>query len=94
MNERTVNHKHARRNALIPVTTLSGFVLIGLINGVIITETIFNFPGLGQWSAAAAVNLDYAAVLGFAVFTAIVVVLGNLLVDIMYGVIDPRIRYD
>ncbi len=88
-----VNRKHARRNALIPVITLAGFTLIGLINGVIITETIFNFPGLGQWSAAAAVNLDYAAVLGFAVFTALIVVLGNLLVDIMYGVIDPRIRY-
>ena len=94
LQERTVNRKHARRNALIPVITLSGFVVIGLINGVVITETIFNFPGLGQWSAQAAVNLDYAAVLGFAVFTAIIVVLGNLLVDIMYGVIDPRIRYD
>ena len=92
--ENTVNRKHARRNALIPVITLAGFTLIGLINGVIITETIFNFPGLGQWSAQAAVNLDYAAVLGFAVFTALIVVLGNLLVDIMYGIIDPRIRYD
>ena len=92
--ERTVNRKHARRNGLIPVITLAGFTLIGLINGVIITETIFNFPGLGQWSAQAAVNLDYAAVLGFAVFTAVIVVIGNLIVDILYGVIDPRIRYD
>lgn len=93
LQESIVNRKHARRNALIPVITLTGFVLIGLINGVIITETIFNFPGLGQWSAQAAVNLDYAAILGFAVFTAVIVVLGNLVVDIMYGVIDPRIRY-
>jgi len=91
--ERTVNRKHARRNALIPVVTLGGFTLIFLINGVIITETIFNFPGLGQWSAQAAVNLDYAAVLGFAVFTAVIVVIGNLIVDILYGVVDPRIRY-
>lgn len=92
--EATVNNKHARRNALIPVITLSGFVLIGLVNGVVITETIFDFPGLGQWAAAAAVNLDYGSVLGFAVFTAIIVVIANLLVDVLYGVVDPRIRYD
>jgi len=92
--ERVVTRKHARRNALIPVITLSGFVLIGLINGVVITETIFNYPGLGQWAASAAVNLDYASVLGFAVFTAMMVVLANLLVDILYGIVDPRIRYE
>ncbi len=92
--ERVVTRKHARRNALIPVVTLSGFVLIGLINGVVITETIFNYPGLGQWAAAAAVNLDYASVLGFAVFTAMMVVFANLLVDVLYGIIDPRIRYE
>lgn len=88
-----VNRKHARRNALIPVITLSGFVLIGLINGVVITETIFNYPGLGQWAARAALNLDYASVLGFAVFAAVAVVLANLLVDVLYGIVDPRIRY-
>ncbi len=88
-----VTRKHARRNALIPVITLAGFVLIGLINGVVITETIFNYPGLGQWAAQAATNLDYAAVLGFAVFTAMLVVLANLLVDVLYGIVDPRIRY-
>ena len=94
LEERAVNNKHARRNALIPVITLSGFTLIGLINGVVVTETIFNYPGLGQWAAQAAVNLDYAAVLGFAVFTALAVVLANLLVDVLYGIVDPRIRYD
>lgn len=94
LEEKAVNNKHARRNALIPVITLSGFVLIGLINGVVVTETIFNYPGLGQWAAQAAVNLDYAAVLGFAVFTAVAVVFANLLVDVLYGIVDPRIRYD
>jgi ABC-type dipeptide/oligopeptide/nickel transport system permease component len=89
-----VNNKHARRNALIPVITLAGFTFIGLISGLVITETIFNWPGLGQWAAAAASQLDIASVLGFAVFTALVVVIGNLLVDITYGIIDPRIRYD
>lgn len=94
LSEKVVNQKHARRNAMIPVITLSGFVLIGLINGVVITETIFDFPGLGQWAAAAAVNLDYGSVLGFAVFTAILVVFANLLVDVLYGIVDPRIRYN
>jgi dipeptide transport system permease protein len=93
LQARVVNRKHARRNALIPVITLSGFVLIGLINGVVITETIFNYPGLGQWAARAALNLDYASVLGFAVFTAVAVVTANLLVDVLYGIVDPRIRY-
>ncbi len=92
--EHTVTHKHARRNALIPVITLSGFVLIGLVNGVVITETIFNYPGLGQWAATAATNLDYASVLGFAIFTAMMVVFANLLVDVLYGIVDPRIRYE
>jgi peptide/nickel transport system permease protein len=91
---RVVNNKHARRNALIPVITLSGFVLIGLINGVVITETIFNYPGLGSWAARAALNLDYASVLAFAVFTGVAVVFANLLVDVLYGIVDPRIRYD
>jgi peptide/nickel transport system permease protein len=92
--ERVINQKHARRNALIPVLTLSGFTLIGLLNGVVITETIFNYPGLGQWLANAAVQLDYASVMGGAVFVAIIVVLANLVVDVLYGIVDPRIRYD
>ena len=89
-----VNLKHARRNALIPIVTLSGFTFIGLMSGVVITETIFNYPGLGSWGANAASQLDYASILGFAVFTAFVVVVANLLVDILYAVIDPRIRYN
>lgn len=91
--ERVVNYKHARRNALIPVLTLSGFVLIGLLSGVIITETIFGYPGLGQWVATAATQLDYASIMGFALLAGFVVTVANLLVDIMYAVVDPRIRY-
>jgi len=92
LREDTVNFKHARRNALIPVITLAGFTLIFLLNGVVITETVFNYPGLGRWFASAALGLDYPAVMGFTVFTALLVVLGNLLVDILYAIIDPRIR--
>ncbi|MEJ2666291.1 MAG: ABC transporter permease [Deinococcales bacterium] len=94
LSERVVNNKHARRNALIPVLTLSGFTIILLFNGVVITETIFSYPGMGQWLATAATQLDYAAVLGGAVFTAIIVVLANLVVDVLYALVDPRIRYD
>jgi peptide/nickel transport system permease protein len=91
--ESVVNHKHARRNALIPVLTLSGFTIIGLLNGLVITETIYNYPGMGLFIATAATQLDYPAVLGSAVFTAIIVVLANLVVDVLYGLVDPRIRY-
>jgi ABC-type dipeptide/oligopeptide/nickel transport system permease component len=91
--KRQVELKHARRNALIPVVTLSGFVFVGLINGVVITETVYNIPGLGSWAASAALSLDIASVLGFAMFTALAAVLANLSVDILYGILDPRIRY-
>lgn len=94
LSERVVNTKHARRNALIPVLTVSGFTIILLFNGVVITETIFSYPGMGQWFAAAATQLDYASVLGGAVFTAMVVVFANLVVDVLYALVDPRIRYD
>jgi len=94
LTENVVNYKHARRNALIPVITLAGFTLIFLLNGVVITETVFNYPGLGRWFASAAVSLDYPAVMGFTVLTAMIVVVGNLLVDVLYAAVDPRIRYD
>ena len=91
--DRVVIYKHALRNALIPVLTLAGLVLFGLLGGVVITETVFNYPGLGNWSAKAAVQLDIPAVLGYAMFSELVVSLANLVVDITYGLIDPRIRY-
>jgi len=88
-----VYYKHARRNALIPVITLSGLVFAFLLNGVVVTETIFNYPGLGQWAAAAVVQLDIPAVLAFALITAAIVVIANLVVDLLYAAVDPRIRY-
>lgn len=94
VSERVVIYKHALRNALIPVATVAGFLLIGLLNGVVITETIFNYPGLGRWAATAATQLDILSVLGFTLFNCILLVLGNLFVDILYAVIDPRIRLE
>jgi dipeptide transport system permease protein len=87
-----VINKHARKNALIPVITLSGLLAAGLINGVTITETVFNIDGLGRWAANAGINLDIPAVLGFALFSCVIYVMANLLVDILYAYVDPRIR--
>jgi len=90
--ERVVVNKHARRNALIPVITVSGYVFAGLANGVVITETIFAFKGIGWWAANAAIRLDIAGVLGFALFNAVLFVIVNLVVDILYTRVDPRVR--
>jgi ABC-type dipeptide/oligopeptide/nickel transport system permease component len=90
--ERVVVNKHARRNALIPVITVSGYLFAGLANGVVITETIFTFKGIGWWAWQAAVRLDIASVLGFAFFNAFLFVLVNLVVDILYTRVDPRVR--
>jgi ABC-type dipeptide/oligopeptide/nickel transport system permease component len=92
LSERVVVNKHARRNALIPVITVSGYVFAGLANGVVITETIFAYKGIGWWAAAAAIRLDIAGVLGFALFNAVLFVIVNLVVDILYTRVDPRVR--
>lgn len=89
--ESMVINRHARPNALIPVITIGGLTLITLLNGVVITETIFNYRGMGWFFADAALHLDVIAVLGFTMFNAVILVLGNLVVDILYGVVDPRI---
>ncbi|MEM3875053.1 MAG: ABC transporter permease [Candidatus Bathyarchaeia archaeon] len=92
LDEKTVIYKHARRNALIPVVTLSGMLVAGLLGGLVITETVFGFGGLGQWAANAAIQLDVPAVLGYAMLSAFLFVIANLIVDILYAYIDPRIR--
>jgi dipeptide transport system permease protein len=90
--ERVVINKHARRNALIPVITISGYLFAALANGVVITESIFNYKGLGWWAWQSAVNLDIPSVLGFAMFNAVLFVVINLVVDILYTRVDPRVR--
>ena len=85
-------NKHALPNAMIPVTTIAGFTVIGLLGGVIITETIFSFPGVGSAAARAAAQLDVVTVLGFALFEGIILILANLVTDVLYAVVDPRVR--
>ena len=92
LDENTVVNKHARRNALIPVLTVSGYLFAYLVNGVVITETIFNYKGLGWWAWQSAVHLDISSVLAFALFNAVLFVIINLVVDLLYTRIDPRVR--
>ncbi len=90
---RRVNFRHALRNALIPVITLLGLSLPSLIAGAAITEGIFSWPGLGLLGLEAVGQRDYPVVMAFVLMGGIAVVLGNLVADIMYGVVDPRIKY-
>ncbi len=90
--EPVVIRRHARRNALIPIVTYSTLLFVGLLGGVVLAETIFNYPGIGKWGAYAAVQLDIPGVTGFGIFVALLTVLGNLAADVLYAAIDPRIR--
>ncbi len=92
LSERIVINRHARRNALIPTTTVVGLSFGALLGGAVLTETIFQWPGLGWWSAQALLSLDRAAIMGFTILTAIIYVVVNLVVDIIYAYLDPRIR--
>ncbi|HHT48197.1 MAG TPA: ABC transporter permease [Firmicutes bacterium] len=92
--ENVVIKKHALGNALIPVTTVAGNMLLGLLGGVMIVETVFNYPGLGLLTSTAATRLDVPCVVGVALFYAIILVLVNLVVDLLYSVIDPRVRLE
>lgn len=92
LTEHDVIFKHAQPNAMIPVVTLAGFQVIGLLGGVVITETVFVYPGIGQAAAQAAQQLDVVTVLGFAIFDGVILILSNLVVDVMYAFLDPRIR--
>lgn len=91
--EKTVIMKHALRNALMPIITLLGLSVPGLIGGSVIFETIFAIPGMGQLFYEAAMARDYPTIMGILTIGAVLTLLGNLLADITYALIDPRIRY-
>lgn len=94
LKEWVVINRHALPNALIPVATIAGLVIISLLNGVVITETIFNYKGLGWFFANAALNVDVISVLGLTLFNGVLIILGNLAVDISYVFLDPRVRLE
>jgi peptide/nickel transport system permease protein len=93
-SEQTVNYDHALRNALLPVVTIIGIEAAFLIGGLIVTETVFNIPGVARFLVEAIRSRDYPIVQNLVMFIALVVVTVNFLVDIAYTVLDPRIRLE
>lgn len=93
VSERIVIYKHAFRNSMIPIVTLLGFTLPDLFGGAVIFETLFTWPGMGQLSVEAVNNRDFPLLMVTNMFFAILVLLGNLMADVLYVVVDPRIRY-
>lgn len=84
--------KHAMVNAIIPLLTLAGLDLAGLLSGVVLTETVFNWPGIGRLAFEAVFNLDIPLIMGTVLFGALIVVAANIVVDVLYAWLDPRIR--
>lgn len=91
--EQRVLYRHILRNALIPIATLLGLSLSLIFSGALITEYVFNYPGMGLVFITAAITQDYPALLGVTVIVAFATVVGSLLADILYAVLDPRVRY-
>jgi peptide/nickel transport system permease protein len=91
--ERTVLLHHVLRNSLIPIATLLGLSLPTIFSGALITEAVFNFPGMGQLFWTAAQTQDYPIMLGITVLIGVVTVIGSLLADLAYAVLDPRVRF-
>ena len=85
--------QHALRNALIPLLTLAGVQLPMLFGGALVTETVFSWPGMGRFFVDSLGYRDYPVLMGILIFTAVLVILGNLLADLLYAVVDPRIRF-
>lgn len=93
LTHRVIIFKHALKNALIPVITLAGMQIGSLLGGSMLVETVFGIPGLGRYYIEALTKRDFPVVQGMVLFTAVVFVAANLIVDLSYGFIDPRIRY-
>lgn len=94
LSERRVINKHALRNALIPIVTVVALNLGTAINGVLVTETIFSLDGMGRFFIEALNAAEVYEMMAFLIITAVAIVIGNLIADLVYGYLDPRIRYD
>ena len=93
LRERSVISGHALKNALIPVVTVIGLQIPVAVGGTLILETIFNMPGIGRYFINAVFQRDYPSLQGVTLVIAVIVIVSNLVVDITYGILDPRIRY-
>lgn len=94
LSGRRIVMRHMLRNSITPIITLIGLSLPGAVSGALITEQVFNYPGMGLLFWNAAVTHDFPVLLGFTIVVAIATVLGSLLADVLYAVMDPRVRYD
>jgi oligopeptide transport system permease protein len=92
--ERIAITRHAMRAALVPVVSYLGPAVAGIITGSVVIEQIFSIPGIGRYFVQAALNRDYTLVMGVTIFYGLLIILFNLAVDLMYGFLDPRVRYD
>ncbi len=94
LSERKVILKHAWRNALIPIITLMGFVFVILVEGSVVVETVYSWPGMGNLAVTSLTERDYPVVMAIVLMSAFFIMIGTLLSDILYAVVDPRVRYD
>jgi peptide/nickel transport system permease protein len=92
VTERKVLFKHALRNAMIPIITLLGLELPGVVTGAALTETVFNWPGMGRLFVDMAFAREYSVLMAITIIITVVVIAGNLLADFLYAIVDPRVR--
>jgi ABC-type dipeptide/oligopeptide/nickel transport system permease component len=88
----TVDYRHVLRNAMLPISTIIGLQVGLLLSGAVLTETVFAYPGIGSWLVEAIKNRDYPVIQAGVLFVAVIVVFVNLLVDLSYAILNPRIR--
>jgi len=91
--EKMVNNLHARRNALLPMLTTFGLTVAGLLGGVVVIETIFSYPGIGYWTTQALLVSDVGGIMAATLLFGLILMVTNLIVDLLYAFVDPRIRY-
>lgn len=92
LSEHEIIRRHARRNALIPIATVIGLTFGSLVSGAVLTETIFQWPGLGRWSTNAIIAFDTNSIMSFTLLVVVIYLTANLIVDIAYSLLDPRVR--
>ena len=92
--EKVVIKKHARRNALLPVVTLGGTLVAKMLGGAVIIETVFNYRGMGMFIVTAAQGLDFSAILGASLLIGLIIIITNLVIDILYTILDPRVTLE
>jgi len=90
--EQQVIARHARRNALLPVISAGGVAASMLVTWLVVIETVFNYNGVGRWAAKAILQADIPVAIGFAIFACSIVILASLIADLLYAVVDPRVR--